>query len=80
MKIERKMFSGVMNLDDPNESMPGTHHREAFNVLFKGNPGDMRIENIKGNRSVNNAGLQAGTNVCIGSYYDELKQRVFYFV
>ena len=80
MKIERKMFSGVMNLDDPNESMPGTHHREAFNVLFKGNPGDMRIENIKGNQAVTNAGLQAGTNVCIGSYYDELKQRVFYFV
>ena len=80
MRIERKMLSGVMNLDDPNESMPGTHHREAFNVLFKGNPGDMRAESIKGNRSVTNNGLQAGTNVCIGSYYDELKQRVFYFV
>lgn len=80
MKIERKMFSGVMNLDDPNESIPNNHHREAFNVTFRGNPGDMRIENIKGNQSVSNAGLQAGTNVCIGSYYDELKQRVFYFV
>ena len=80
MKIERKLFSGVMNLDDPNEVMVGTHHREAFNVLFKGNPGEMRAEGIPGNRSVTNAGLQAGTNVCIGSYYDELKQRVFYFV
>jgi len=80
MKIERKLFSGVMNLDDPNEVMVGTHHREAFNVLFKGNPGEMRAEGIPGNRSVANVGLQAGTNVCIGSYYDELKQRVFYFV
>jgi hypothetical protein len=80
MKIERKQFSGVMNLDDPNEVMVGTHHREAFNVLFKGNPGEMRAEGIPGNRSVANAGLQSGTNVCIGSYYDELKQRVFYFV
>ncbi len=80
MKIERKLFSGIMNLDDPNEVMTGTHHREAFNVLFKGNPGEMRAEGVPGNRVVTNAGLQAGTNVCIGSYYDELKQRVFYFV
>lgn len=80
MKIERKLFSGVMNLDDPNESMPSTHHKEAFNVLFKGNPGEMRAESIPGNQSITNAGLQAGTNICIGSYYDELKQRVFFFV
>jgi hypothetical protein len=69
-----------MNLDDPNEAIPGTHHKDARNVVFRGNPEDMRIENIKGNQSIANAGLQAGTNVCIGAYYDELKQRVFYFV
>lgn len=80
MRIERKLFSGIMNLDDPNDSMPGTHHKEARNVVFRGNPQDMRIEGIKGNQSVANADLQAGTNVCIGAYYDELKQRVFYFV
>jgi len=80
MKIERKLFSGVMNLDDPNEGMPSTHHREAFNVLFKGNPGEMSAESIPGNQAITNVGLQAGNNVCIGSYYDELKQRLFYFV
>ena len=80
MRIERKLFSGIMNLDDPNDSMPGTHHKDARNVVFRGNPQDMRIEGIKGNQSVANADLQAGTNVCIGAYYDELKQRVFYFV
>lgn len=80
MKIERKLFSGIMNLDDPNEVMVGTHHREAFNVLFKGNPGEMRAESVPGNRSVSNPELAAGTNVCIGAYYDELRQRVFYFV
>lgn len=80
MRIERKQFSGIMNLDDPNDSIPGTHHKDARNVVFRGNPQDMRIEGIKGNQSVANADLQAGTNVCIGAYYDELKQRVFYFV
>lgn len=80
MRTERKLFSGIMNLDDPNEVIASTHHREARNVIFKGNPGEMRIESLPGNQSVNNAGLQAGNNVCIGAYYDELKQRVFYFV
>jgi hypothetical protein len=80
MRTERKNFSGFMNLDDPNEVIPLTHHREANNVLFKGNPGNMRMESIPGNSSVSNADLRAGTNVCIGSYYDELKQRLFYFV
>jgi hypothetical protein len=83
MKIERKLFSGVMNLDDPNEVISGTHHREAKNILFKGSPGEMRLEGIPGNQSVANAGLYTtggATNTCIGSYYDELKQRVFFFV
>ena len=80
MRIERKLFSGVMNLDDPNEVIPQQHHRDASNIIFKGNPGNMRMESIPGNSSVANAGIQAGTNVCIGSYYDELKQRLFYFV
>ncbi len=80
MKIERKRFSGVMNLDDPNTVIAGTHHKEAYNVLFKGNPGDMSVESIPGNQSIANADLEEGTNVCIGSYYDELKQRLFYFV
>ena len=80
MRIERKNFSGFMNLDDPNEVIPLSHHREANNLIFKGNAGNMRAESIPGNKSVSNADLRTGTNVCIGSYYDELKQRLFYFV
>lgn len=83
MKLERKILSGVMNLDDPNDVIPNTSHRTASNVLFKGNPGQMRLESIPGNQSVSNAGLYTtggATNTCIGSYYDELKQRLFYFV
>lgn len=81
MKTERKVFSGIMNLDDPNEVIPSGHHKEGYNVIFKGEGGQMRAEGIPGNRSVLNSALHGtGTNVCIGSYYDELKQRVFYFV
>jgi len=80
MKIERKRFSGVMNLDDPNEVIPLTHHREAYNVVFKGNPGETRVESAPGNQSILNNDLRAGVNYCVGSHYDELKQRLFYFV
>jgi len=80
MKIERKRFSGVMNLDDPDEVIAGTHHRSAYNVVFKGNPGEMRVESAVGNQQVANANLKEGTNRCIGAYHDELKQRLFYFV
>jgi hypothetical protein len=79
MKIERKTFSGIMNMDDPNENLPGTHHKEALNMVFLGNPGEMRAEVIRGNQVVSNT-LPVGVNRCIGSYYDELKQRLFFFV
>jgi hypothetical protein len=78
MKIERKQFSGVLNLDDPNESIPGQHHKDARNILFRGNPGNFSIQSAYGNRLVSNS-LPAGTNTCIGSFYDQQKQRLFFF-
>jgi hypothetical protein len=78
MKIERKQFSGVLNLDDPNESIPNQHHKDAKNILFRGNPGNFSIQSAYGNRLVSNM-LPAGTNTCIGSFYDQQKQRLFFF-
>ena len=78
MKIERKQFSGVLNLDDANEAIPSQHHKEARNVVFRGNPGNFTIQSAYGNRAVSNT-LPAGTNTCIGSFYDQQKQRVFFF-
>lgn len=78
MKIERKQFSGVLNLDDPNESIPGQHHKDAKNIVFRGNPGNFSIQSAYGNRLVSNT-LPGGTNTCIGSFYDQQKQRLFFF-
>lgn len=78
MKLERKLFSGVMNLDDSNESIPTQHHSEAKNVVFRGNPGNFTLQSSLGNRAISNT-LPAGTNACIGSHYDQQKQRLFYF-
>jgi hypothetical protein len=80
MPIIEKQFSGVMNLDDRNDILPSSHHKDAKNVVFRGNPGLMQAQNIYGTRLINNANLHSGTNICIGSFYDSLKNRVFYFV
>jgi hypothetical protein len=78
MKIERKQLSGVMNLDDTNDVIPGSHHKEARNLVFRGSQGGLSAQNILGNRNIATS-LPAGTNSCIGSYYDSQKQRLFYF-
>jgi len=79
MPTTQKGFSGVMNLDDNNDVIPQSHHKDAKNVVFRGNGINQIVQNIYGNRKITNT-LQAGTNICIGSYYDQLKQRLFYFI
>lgn len=80
MRTERKVISGIMNLDDPNEVIPSGHHKYANNLIFKGSGGSLRAESVPGNIEILNGNLQTGNNVCIGTYYDQLKQRLFFFV
>lgn len=80
MPTINKNFSGVMNLDDNNDVLPSTHHKDAKNVVFRGNGSNQIAQNVFGTRLVTNAGLYTGTNICIGHYYDQLKNRLFYFV
>lgn len=57
MRPEKKTFSGVMNLDDPNEVIPTTHHKEAKNGVFRGTAPEMNFISVMGNTVVNNANL-----------------------
>ncbi len=81
MPITQKGFSGIMNLDDNNDVIPQSHHKEAKNISFRGNGVNQIAQNVVGNTLINNSGafsLPAGTNSCIGSYYDQLNARLFY--
>lgn len=78
MKIERKQLSGTMNLDDSNDIIPSTHHKDARNVSFRGGQSGYVVQSALGNRNISNS-LPTGTNSCIGYYYDQQKQRLFYF-
>lgn len=78
MPVIAKRIAGVLNSDDSQEVIPSSHHKMARNVVFRGTQGNMRAEICKGNRKVTNV-LPQYDNQCIGAFYDELKQRVFYF-
>lgn len=73
-------FAGVMNTDDSDEVIPSIHHREAFNVQFKGTQPNMRAENIPGTREKTNPFLiNDGNNLTIGRHYDAVNKRIFFF-
>ena len=80
MAVSEKKFSGIMNLDDANDVLPATHHKEAHNVVFRGNGLNQLAQSVYGTRIVTNPSLHSGTNLCIGHFYDQLKNRLFYFV
>ena len=76
--IEQKQFSGVLNTDDSNDILPVHHHKDAQNIIFRGNGVNMRAENLPGNRLLSNT-LPTGTNQTIGTHYDSLNNRIFIF-
>lgn len=78
MPVSEKQFSGVMNLDDNNDVLPSAHHKDARNIVFRGNGNTQIAQSVPGNRLISNT-LPAGTNSCIGHYYDQLNNRIFYF-
>ena len=74
MPVSEKRFSGIMNLDDANDVLPSTHHKDAHNIVFRGNGTNQLAQSVNGNRLVNNALLHSGTNNVVGTYYDSLKK------
>lgn len=77
--IDLKGFSGFMNTDDSNAVMPSMHHKYAKNGRFRGTGNNLRFENVQGNVIIPNNELPLGNNECIGSFYDNLKQRIIWF-
>lgn len=78
--IEVKRFSGVMNTDDKPENVLAPQHIDAKNLRFFGGQNGLSAENVKGNYIIPNASLpESGVNTCIGSFYDQLNQKIYFF-
>ena len=74
-----KQFSGILNSDDSNEVIGAAQHKMAKNMRFRGSGANMRGEVVAGTNVITNPYLPTGTNQCIGAFYDNLKQRIFWF-
>ncbi len=74
-----KQLSGFLNTDDAPEIIGSTHHKFALNGRFRGVGNNMRFETVQGTNLIPNPYLPAGSNECIGAFYDDLKQRIFWF-
>jgi len=77
--IDLKQFNGIMDTDSPNEVIGQSSVKYARNIRYRGEGANMRIENIEGNTLIP-YNQPAGSNECIGGFYDDLKQRIFEFI
>lgn len=73
-----KQFSGFLNSDDSQEVIGLNQHAMAINGRFRGTGNNMRFENVPGTAEIP-YNKPAGNNECIGTFYDELRQRIFWF-
>lgn len=73
--VEQKQFSGQLNTDDSNEVLAPHQHKDARNVVFRNG----RVENIQGTTLILNSFLPGGQNVCLGSFYDSVRLRIYWF-
>lgn len=76
MPTSQLPIAGVMNLDDNNEVFPKGHYKSLRNGRLRGNQGNYRVEVDRGTKVIPNSFLPAGANECVGSYYDQLRQRI----
>jgi hypothetical protein len=77
--IEVKRFSGVLNTDDLPENVLAPQHIYAKNLRFYGGGNGLTAENVRGNYVINNQDLPAGDNICIGSFFDSLNSKIYWF-
>lgn len=78
--IDLLQFVGGMDLDSPDKNIGKGFVRGAWDVIWKGPLGDRRPESNFGTNLVPNALLpNTGTHLTIGTKYDAVYKRVFFF-
>lgn len=77
--IDVKRFNGVLNVDDQLTDVLQPQHIHAKNIRYTGGQQGLSAQNIKGNYLISNSNLPAGNNECIGSFFDQVNQRIIWF-
>lgn len=77
---EIKQLSGIMNIDDPDETIGSGFHRDARNILFTGTPPNRKAQLIPGNDLKGSPLLPiVGVNKTILESYDAKNRCIYYF-
>lgn len=79
MPFDLKRFLGGIDADSPNENIQPGWVRAAYDLIWRGPVGNRRPETNYGTTVVPNALLPAGTNLTIGTHYDQVYKRIFFF-
>jgi hypothetical protein len=74
-----KRFSGILNTDDSPYDVLRPQHIHAKNIRYVGGQNGLTAQNIKGNYLIPNSNLPAGTNECIGVFFDDVNQQIIFF-
>lgn len=80
MSVEIKRFNAILDTDLSETEVDFFSCIDAFNVVYRGDANAKRVQNIIGNTLISNPGLPAGNNTCIGAFYDQVAQRIIWFV
>ncbi len=81
MPTTNRILNGKLNLDVDNYALPPGDYLDALNITrdSKGQNQDKVVANVPGNTLISYT-LPAGTNKCIGSFADLVRNRIYYYV
>jgi len=77
--IDKKIFNGVMDLDSSEYTIQQNSHKYARNIRFPMEGSFLQAQNVKGNYAISNSSLPSGNNECIGSFFDQVNDLIFWF-
>lgn len=77
--VDVKRLIGVMDTDSRETDVLPIHHIDSKNMRWYGGANGLSGQNVKGNYVIPNSNLPAGTNECIGGFYDSVKRRIIWF-
>lgn len=78
-KVQLKQLSGMLNLDDPLETVALVSHVGARNIYFTGTPPNRKANVVQGVLPISNSLLPtAGINKTIFQKYDQVNKRIYF--
>lgn len=77
--IDRKVLNGLMDADSSPYTIGQNYFSHAKNIRFPMQGTFLQAQNIKGNYVITNSNLPAGNNECIGSFFDQVNDVIYWF-